>query len=47
MLLLLLHKPSKQSEHSGLSPDTSSLVYLCLKQKKRVHLWNAKKGPCN
>ena len=26
MLILLLHKPSKQSEHSGLRPDTSSLV---------------------
>ena len=26
MLLLLHHKPSKQSEHSGLRPDTSSLV---------------------
>ena len=26
MLLLLLHKPSKQSELSRLRPDTSSLV---------------------
>ena len=26
MLLLLLRKPSKQSEHLGLHPDTSSLV---------------------
>ena len=28
MLLLLLHKPSKQSEHSGFCPDTSSFVQL-------------------
>ena len=26
MLLLLLHKPKRQSGHSGLRPDASSLV---------------------
>ena len=28
MLLLLLHKPYRQSEHSGLRPDTNSLVLI-------------------
>ena len=36
MLLLLLHKPSKQSEQSGLRPDTSSLVNFILEKLNKT-----------
>ena len=29
-MILLIHKPWRQSEHSGLHPDTSSLVSVLL-----------------
>ena len=35
-MILLLHKPQKQSKHSGLRPDTSSLVSVLETNKKQV-----------